>query len=127
MLRVEDIMTKKVYLVDFAASAEAAWGLKRRAPPVYIVEGDLEGMLTDGDLVDPAPFDWIKGEATVGDLTDPEVTVYENDPALAAAHEMATRNLTQVIVINTNNQLVGMVSAMDLVRAIDKGAFLRSR
>jgi len=99
MLRVEDIMTKKVYLVDFV------------------------GLLTDGDLIDPAPHDWVQRVATVADLMDPEGTaVYENDPALEAAHQMVTRNLTQVVVLNTKNQLVGMLSAMDLVRAIDKGA-----
>ena len=50
MLRVRDIMTKKVYTVDFDTSAEeAAWGLTRRqigAAPVRNREGALVGMLT---------------------------------------------------------------------------------
>ena len=126
MLRVQDIMTKKVYTVDFDASAdEAAWGLTRReigAAPVRNREGRLVGMLTKGDLVDPAPHDWIKKEATVGDLMDPEVfAVYEDDAALVAVHELASRNLHRVVVLNADNQLVGILSSMDIIRALDRG------
>ena len=126
MLRVKDIMTKKVYTVEFDASAEeAAWGLTRRqigAAPVKNREGQLVGILTKGDLVDPEPNQWIKKEATVGDLMDPEViAVYEDDAALVAVHELAARNQHRLVVLNTENKLVGIVSTMDVVRALDKG------
>ena len=126
MLRVRDIMTKKVYTVDFDASAEeAAWGLTRReigAAPVRNQQGGLVGMLTKSDLVDPAPSEWIKKEATVGDLMDPElVAVYQDDAALAAVHELASKNVHRVVVLDTENQLVGIVSSMDIVRALDRG------
>ena len=126
MLRVKDIMTKKVYTVEFDASAEeAAWGLTRRqigAAPVKNKAGELVGILTKGDLVDPEPHEWIKKEATVGDLMDPEViAVYEDDAALVAVHELASRNQHRLVVLNTENKLVGIVSTMDVVRALDKG------
>jgi CBS-domain-containing membrane protein len=126
MLTVKDIMTKKVYTVDFDASAEeAAWGLTRRqigAAPVKNREGALVGILTAGDLVDPEPHQWIKKEATVGDLMDPEVVaVYEDDAALVAVHELASRDLHRLVVLNTENKLVGIVSTMDVIRALDKG------
>ena len=126
MLRVKDIMTKKVYTVDFDASAEeAAWGLTRRqigAAPVKNRDGELVGILTKGDLVDPEPNQWIKKEATVGDLMDPEViAVYEDDAALLAVHELASRNQHRLVVLNTENKLVGIVSTMDVVRALDRG------
>jgi CBS-domain-containing membrane protein len=126
MLRVKDIMTKKVYTVEFDASAEeAAWGLTRRqigAAPVRNKEGQFVGMLTSGDLVDPAPQQWIKKEPTVGDLMDPDVfSVYQDDAALVAVHELATKNQHRLIVLDSENKLVGIVSAMDVVRALDKG------
>lgn len=126
MLTVKDIMTKKVYTVEFDASAgEAAWGLTLRqigAAPVKNREGQLVGILTKGDLVDPEPKEWIKKEATVGDLMDPEViAVYEDDPALVAVHELASKNQHRLVVLNTDNKLVGIVSTMDIVRALDKG------
>jgi CBS-domain-containing membrane protein len=126
MLMVKDIMTKKVYTVEFDASAEeAAWGLTRRqigAAPVKNKAGELVGILTKGDLVDPEPHEWIKKEATVGDLMDPEIiAVYEDDAALVAVHELASRNQHRLVVLNTENKLVGIVSTMDVVRALDKG------
>ena len=126
MLRVGDIMTTEVYSVEFEASAEeAAWGLTRRqigAAPVRNKEGQVVGMLTNGDLVDPEPQQWIKKEATVGDLMDPEImAVYEDDAALVAVHELATKNVPRLIVLNCDNALVGIVSAMDVVRALDRG------
>jgi predicted transcriptional regulator len=79
-------------------------------------------MLTKADLVDPAPRDWVKKDASVGDLMDREVqAVYEDDAALVAAHEMATKNIHRLVVLSTENQLVGIVSTMDIVRAIDAG------
>ena len=126
MLRVADIMTKKVYTVEFDASAdEAAWGLTRRqigAAPVRNKDGQLVGMLTQADLVDPEPRQWIKKEATVGDLMDPEVTaVYQDDAALVAVHVLASKDLHRLIVLNTENALVGIVTPMDVVRALDRG------
>jgi CBS-domain-containing membrane protein len=126
MLRVGDIMTKPVYTVEFEASAEeAAWGLTRRqigAAPVHDRDGQLVGMLTKSDLVDPEPHQWIKKAPTVGDLMDPEVNaVYEDDAALVAVHELATKNVHRMVVLNADNQLVGIVSTVDVVRALDQG------
>ena len=126
MLRVGDIMTKTVYTVDFETSAEeAAWGLTRRrigAAPVHDGEGQLVGMLTKSDLVDPEPHQWIKKEPTAGDLMDPEVTaVYEDDAALVAVHELASKNVHRLVVLNADSQLVGIVSTVDIVRALDQG------
>ena len=126
MLRVQDIMTKDVYAVEFEASAEeAAWGLTRRSirgAPVRNREGQLVGMLTKDDLAYPAPRQWIKKESTVGDLMDPEVlAVYESDAALVAVHEMATRNVHRAVVLDGENNLVGIVTPMDVVKALDRG------
>jgi CBS-domain-containing membrane protein len=130
MLTVKDIMTKNVYAVEFEASAdEAAWGLTRRnigGAPVRDRQGQLVGMLTKDDLVDPAPRQWSKKEATVGDLMDPDVlAVYQDDAALVAVHEMATRNLHRVVVLDEDNNLVGIVTSMDVVHALDRGGDFR--
>lgn len=126
MLTIGDIMTRDVYAVEFEASAEeAAWGLTRRnigGAPVRDKEGRLVGMLTKDDLVDPAPRQWTKKESTVGDLMDPDVlAVYQDDPALVAVHEMSARKLHRVIVLDADNNLVGIVTSMDVVRALDRG------
>jgi CBS domain-containing protein len=126
MLTVRDIMSTNVYTVEPDASAEeAAWGFTRRhigGAPVRDAGGHLIGVLTKGDLVNPEPAQWIKGEATVGDLMNPDVlAVYRDDPALAAATGMVERNVHRVVVLDEEQKLVGIVTSMDIVKAVAAG------
>ena len=86
MLTVSEIMTANVFTEEADASAEeAAWGLTRRhngGAPVRDSRGNVVGVLSKGDLVNPEPSQWIRGEATVGDLMTPDVrAVHAEDPA----------------------------------------------
>jgi CBS-domain-containing membrane protein len=126
MLTVRDIMTTSVFTVEAEASAEeAAWGLTRRhigGAPVRDSQGNVVGVLSKGDLVNPEPSQWIKGEATVGDLMNPDVlTVYDEDPALAAATSMAQRNIHRVVVLDEEQKMIGIVTSMDIVKAVAAG------
>jgi len=126
MLTVRDIMTANVFTVEADASAEeAAWGLTRRhigGAPVRDGRGNLVGVLSKGDLVNPEPSQWIKGEATVGDLMNPDVlALYAEDPALAAASSLVERNVHRVIVLDEQQQMIGIVTSMDIVKAVAAG------
>ena len=126
MLRIKDIMSKQVYVVDADASAvEAAWGLTRRhigGAPARDANGNLVGVLSKGDLVNPEPAQWIRGEATVGDLMNPDViSLYAEDPAMAAVAEMAKRDIHRIVVLDADSQLAGIVTPMDVVRALARG------
>ena len=126
MLRIKDIMTRDVYTVEASASAEeAAWGLTRRhigGAPARDADGNLVGVLSSSDLVNPEPAQWIRGEATVGDLMNPDViSLYAEDPALAAVDEMAKRNIHRVVVLDDESRLAGIVTPMDVVRAVARG------
>jgi len=126
MLRIKDIMSKQVYVVDEDASAvEAAWGLTRRhigGAPARDAQGNLVGVLSKGDLVNPEPAQWIRGEATVGDLMNPEViSLYADDPAMAAVDEMAKRDIHRIVVLDADSKLAGIVTPMDVVRALAGG------
>jgi CBS-domain-containing membrane protein len=127
MLKIRDIMTANVYTVEADASAEeAAWGLTRRhlgGAPARDAQGNLVGMLSSSDLVNPEPAQWIRGEATVGDLMNPDViSLYADDPALAAVTEMARRNIHRIVVLDAESKLAGIVTPMDVVRAVARGA-----
>lgn len=131
MLRVRDIMTREVFTLEAKASVlEAAWALTRRqinCAPVRDGEGKLIGMLSKSDLVNPEPQDWIKGEALVEDLMTPNILgLYEDDMAAAAARGLAESHVHQAVVYNDEGQLVGIVAAMDIVKAVARGADLRS-
>jgi CBS-domain-containing membrane protein len=126
MLRIKDIMTRSVYTVQADASAEeAAWGLTRRhigGAPARDADGNLVGVLSSHDLVNPEPAQWIRGEATVGDLMNPDViSLYAEDPAMAAVNEMAKREIHRIVVLDQESKLAGIVTAMDVVRAVARG------
>jgi len=126
MLRIRDIMTKRVYTVDADASAEeAAWGLTRRhigGAPARDAQGNLVGVLSSSDLVNPEPAQWIRGEATVGDLMNPDVvSLYADDPAMTAVIEMARRAIHRIIVLDDDSKLAGIVTPMDVVCALAAG------
>jgi CBS-domain-containing membrane protein len=126
MLTVNDIMSRQVYAVEAEASAEeAAWGMTRRhigGVPVRDHEGAIVGVLTKGDLVNPEPAQWIKGEATAEDLMNPDLFfLHRDDPALTAATEMARHHVHRMIVLDNEQHLVGIVSSMDIVRAVAEG------
>jgi CBS domain-containing protein len=126
MLRVRDIMTEEVFTLDASASAlEAAWALTRRnlgGAPVRDKDGVLIGVLSKSDLVNPEPSDWIKGEATVEDIMTPNVLgLYADDPALAAAKGMAEAKVHRAVVYDTDGNLIGIVTSMDIVEAVANG------
>jgi CBS domain-containing protein len=126
MLRIKDIMTTSVYTVEATASAEeAAWGLTRRhigGAPARDGDGNLVGVLSSSDLINPEPGQWIHGEATVGDLMNPDViSLYAEDPAMAAVDEMAKRDIHRIVVLDSESRLAGIVTPMDVVRALSRG------
>ena len=126
MLRIKNIMSKSVYVVDADASAEeAAWGLTRRhigGAPARDAQGNLIGVLSSSDLVNPEPAQWIRGEATVGDLMNPDViSLYAEDPAMAAVAEMAKRDIHRIVVLDADSQLAGIVTPMDVIHALARG------
>lgn len=126
MLQIKDIMSRNVYTVDATASAEeAAWGLTRLhigGAPARDDHGHLVGVLSSSDLVNPEPAQWIRGEATVGDLMNPDViSLYAEDPAMAAVNEMAKRDIHRIVVLDEESKLAGIVTPMDIVRALARG------
>jgi predicted transcriptional regulator len=126
MLTIYDIMTSKAYMVDADASAEeAAWGLTRRnigSAPTRDSAGNVVGLFARAELVEPEATPWLKGEATVGDLMDPEVvTLYTGEPAMAAVAEMAKRNVERIVVLDDDSMPTGIVTPMDVVRALARG------
>lgn len=127
MLLIRDIMTRQLFTVDQGASAEeAAWALTRRhigGAPARDDAGNLVGMVSKSDLVDPEPAQWLRKEATVGDVMNPDlVTLYANDPAMAAVTEMVKREIHRIVVLDEDSKPVGIVTPMDIVRALHFGA-----
>jgi len=126
MLRIRDIMTKEVFSIEARASAEeAAWALTRRhigGAPVQSASGQIVGMISQSDLLNPETSQWIKGEATVEDLMNPDVLLlHADDSAIAAAIGMDQHKVHRLVVVDEHHHLVGIVTAMDIARAVAAG------
>jgi len=126
MLRVRDIMTTDVFTVEAEApAAEAALGLTRLhigGAPVRDSDGLVVGVVSKGDLLNPEPAQWIRGEPTVEDLMNPDVLgLYADDPALSAAVGMVQRKIHRVIVRDREGRMVGIVTTFDIVKAVAAG------
>jgi CBS-domain-containing membrane protein len=124
MLRIRDIMSHKVFTLSEQTSLEeAAWGLTANAvsgAPVRDHRGHLVGVLSKSDLVDP---DRVNGEApTVADAMTPALLALRaDDPAMDAVKLMVADGIHRVIVVDDSGCLVGIVTPMDVLRALVHG------
>src|SRR5688572_31545851 len=118
MLRVRDIMTTEVFVLEAGASVEeAAWALARRnigGAPVKDAEGRIAGFLSTGDLANPSWSDWVDPEkATVEDIMTPTLLAVAPEwPALQVVKGMADKGIHHVVVVDANRFVVGMVSSL---------------
>ena len=85
-------------------------------------DGNLVGVLSSSDLVNPEPAQWRRREATVADLMNPDViSLYADDPAMAAVSEMARRDIHRIVVLDEESKLAGIVTPSDVLRALLAG------
>jgi CBS-domain-containing membrane protein len=124
-LRVRDIMTPDVIsLVATTSVDEAARCLtfhQVTGAPV-LDQGRIVGVVSKSDLVDPryrsAPAD----ELTVRDaMTRAVHAVRPGDPAMLAVRLMVQEGVHRMVVVDDQGRLAGIVSAMDVLRALARG------
>jgi CBS-domain-containing membrane protein len=49
------------------------------------------------------------------------ITLYADDPAMAAVDQMAKRAIHRIVVLDQDSKLAGIVTPMDVVRALAAG------
>jgi CBS domain-containing protein len=120
---VADIMTKELVILDSRTSLDVAARIlsERRigGAPIVSPEGEPLGMVTRADLLDPRHA---STDASVESaMTRLLYAVRPTDPALAAIRLMAAENIHRVVVVDPQGKLVGIVTSMDVVRALAHG------
>ena len=125
MLKVRDLMSRAVLTVAADDSAKSAAESLARAgisgAPVRDEAGALVGIVSQADLTN-ARLAGRRRHPTVSDLMTPDLLgVYEDDPALAAALEMANHDIHRVLVWNADGEVAGILTALDLAKAIARG------
>lgn len=123
MTRVEEIMTRNVMSVGPEVDVEdAAWGLTVRGisgAPVRDGMGHVLGVVSKSDLVDPARNKAGVGHAKVEDVMTPAIfAVRATDSVEEAARRMVDTGAHRLIVVDAAGHLAGIVTTMDVLRAM---------
>ncbi len=127
MLRVRDIMTRRVITLRTDATASsAAWSLHAAnvsGAPVRDRKGNLVGVISTKDLANLARNHKQLETAAVEDAMTPDVwAVHPDDPALAAAQVMVEHGIHRVVVVSKPGSIEGIVTPHDILAQLLKGA-----
>lgn len=124
MLRVSDLMTHSVVtLLPEMTLAQAAATLSTigvTGAPVCDEEGRLIGVFSQSDVV-KLDESIVEGARVADTMTRAVHTVRASDPLQAALGSMATHGVHRLPVLDDEGHLAGIITPMDVVRAIASG------
>src|SRR6185312_13965225 len=84
--------------------------------------GRIVGVVTKSDLVDPRFRAPSSEPITVRDaMTKAVRAVRPGDPAMMAVHLMVDESVHRVVVVDERGKLAGIVSSLDILRALGRG------
>lgn len=132
MPRARDIMTPRVLTVSADARVDhAVWSLSAKGitgAPVCDAAGKVVGVLSRSDLIDGDTHGVVSGDRPVSAVMTPEVwAVHPDAPASEAVALMVARGIHRVVVMEHEHALVGIITSMDVMKAILAGHDLRPR
>ncbi len=119
-MKVREIMTSDAECVRPSDTLREAATLMRDldvgALPVCGDDNRLAGMITDRDIAIRAVAEGGDPDSvTVGEVMTPEiVTCYEDDSLAQAADIMERKQIRRLVVLNSDKQLVGILSLGDV-------------
>jgi CBS-domain-containing membrane protein len=128
-MRVRDIMTSEVITLAATTSVDdAARSLtfhKVSGAPV-VDHGRIVGVVSKSDLVEPRHRSSEGSKPTVAQAMARMVyAVRPSDPAMAAVRLMVREGVHRAVVVNDKGKLAGIVSAMDVMRALVAGGHMQ--
>lgn len=122
-VRVSDVMSTNLIVLDVHMSlGEAAAVLsEHRISGAPVVSGSAKplGIVSHADLLDPRH----QGDRTTVEAAMTRVlyAVRPTDPVMAAVRLMARENIHRVVVVDGSGLLTGIVTSMDVMRALTRG------
>ena len=124
-MRVRDIMTKPVQTLPADASvAEAALRMTANhisGAPV-VDRGRIVGVVSKSDLIHPQNWPAKGAHPTVDTvMTRAIFAVRPGDPVMSAVRLMVDEHIHRVIVVTDEGTIAGIVSPMDVLRALAHG------
>jgi CBS domain-containing protein len=122
-VKVSDVMSANLVVLDVHTSlADAAAVLsEHRISGAPVVSGSARplGIVSRADLLDPRHQG--AGKTVADAMTRVLYAVRPGDPLMAAVRLMATENIHRVVVVDGGGLLSGIVTSMDVMRALARG------
>lgn len=122
--------TKVLTLARDASTGEAARSLTthRVSGAPVIDKGRIVGVVSKTDLLDMRTRSSAPGELTVDDvMTHLIFAVRPSDPAMLAVRLMVEEGIHRAVVVDEGGRLAGIVSPMDVLRALARGEPVQDR
>ena len=128
-MRVSEVMTSNVTFLQTTATLDEAWQILHArsisGAPVLSRFGQLVGIASKADLADPRHHvgDVVGTVRTVRDvMTRVVYAVRASDSVLSAVRLMIDEDIHRAIVVNQDGSVAGIVTPMDILRALVRGA-----
>lgn len=128
MTTVADIMTREVLSIDSDAhvgqTAVEMLLAGVHGAPVRDKSGQIIGVLSTTDLIDPARRG-LSDDTPASDAMSPVIfAIRAGDHPMDAAQRMLDTGTHRLVVFDSEGHVVGIVSAMDFLRALARGVNL---
>lgn len=126
MITVADLMTRSVVTLapgeSLAQAADTLSSLGVSGAPVCDADERVVGVFSKSDLVGGLVDGRLDGSATVGSfMTKVTVALRPEDSIERAVEVMAERMIHRVVVVDGAGRLVGIVSPLDILKAVREG------
>jgi len=126
MPTVKEVMTSGVLtLAPDAKIEDVAEGLKIKGyggAPVEDKDGHVLGVISKSDLADPDRMSIHAAGKTAEDLMTPALfAIRDSEPVLEAAKRMVETGSHRLLVVGADDRVVGIITPMDVMRAMVEG------
>ena len=120
-MKVKDIMSKNISICKLDSTIyEVAKLMEKNNIGIIVIE-DLKGVITDRDLIKPLINHDDKIE---GYISNPVITVNEEESALNALKLMGKHKIKRLVVMNKD--IVGVLSLSDIINHVDDNLIIKT-
>lgn len=124
LARVRDVMRSTIAEIPVGATRAVAAAILAEhhvsGAPVRRATGELMGMISASDLLDPE-----RDGVSVDELmTRLAYGVRAEDPVMVAVNLLAQKHIHRLLVLNENSEICGIVTPTDIVLALANGLSL---
>jgi CBS-domain-containing membrane protein len=124
-LRIKDVMTTSVVFLGTDQLLDDAWEILHgnciTGAPVLDIRGRLVGIVSKADLADPRRRGAGHAPAVRDVMTRLVYAVRTGDSILAAVRLMVDEDIHRAVVIGDDSSVAGIVTPMDILRALACG------